>query len=552
AMASDWTREGTDALARARTSLPEDAWRDLWRRVLAAGVPPEAATRGSNAFALSGRRTAHGAAIVAADPHLPLGLPGLCFVAGLQGPRTRAVGVMMPGVPTMPIGRNEDIAWGSTNLYARTSDLVDAKDLPLREASATVNVRGGKPRRLVWRESTLGPIVSDTRTRPHAEPVALRWMGHAPSDETGALLAVARARNWAEFRAALDGFAVPGLNFTFADREGRVGQLRAAHVPRGRARDPDDLLLTPDQAWTADKRATATDLPAVFDPDEGFVVSANEAPPAEGPVIGFYFPPPDRALRLRELIAPLRDATVDGLRHLQADVFHAPALAGRDRLLTAFGPGPRTAKAQAILNRMSAWDGFYDAESIGATAYEFILARLVALLLKRRPLAVYDAIRRSRAMIFEDLAALPVAELRRTTEKALAAVARHWPADARWGTVHALAPNHPLHALPRIGRAFAAPRLPGAGCNDTVAKTSHGLSFKPHVAGFGAALRHVADLGDPDANWFRLFGGQDGWAGSENALDQLAGWHQGADIQVPLRIESVRRRFARRLVIRPA
>ncbi|MCF4165172.1 penicillin acylase family protein [Zavarzinia compransoris] len=551
AMSADWSLKATELLLRARDRLAAPEWHDLWQRLLDAGAPAPGGVRGSNAFAVSGARSASGSALIASDPHLDLMLPNLCLVVGLHGPRTRATGLMMPGVPFMPVGRNMDIAWGSTNLYARTTDVFDARGLPMTEATATVAVRGAKPAVLRWRECPLGPIVNDEGVRPHPAPVAMRWMGHAPSDETGALLAVARARDWDGFRAALDGFAVPGLNFVFADTGGRVGQLRAAHVPRGRARRPDDLVLPAAAAWDPLRPATAADLPRVFMPDTGFVVSANEAPPAEGPAIGLFFPPDDRALRLGDLLGRAAPLDIAGLRAIQADVFHAPALAGRDFLLSRLGPGPKPAATAALIGRIAAWDGRYDSESLGATAYEFTLARLVGRVLAKRPLAEYDAIRHSRTLIFRDLAALPAPDLERALAWALAKAAKAMPADARWGAVHAVAPRHPLAALPRIGRHFRAPRALAGGANDTVAKSAQGLVTGRHDVGFGVAARHVSDLGDPDANWFRLLGGQDGWIGSTTATDQIAGWPAGADIQVPLRIETVRRLFTRRLVIRP-
>lgn len=551
AMSADWSLKATELLLRSRDRLDGPEWRDLWQRLLDAGAPAPGGVRGSNAVAVSGARSASGAALIASDPHLDLMLPSLCLVVGLQGPRTRATGLMMPGVPFMPVGRNMDIAWGSTNLYARTTDVFDARGLPLTEATATVAVRGAKPAVLHWRECPLGPIVNDEDRRPHPAPVAMRWMGHRPSDETGALLSVARARDWDEFRTALDGFAVPGLNFVFADTTGRVGQLRAAHVPRDRDRRPDDLVLPADAAWHPETAATAADLPQCFMPEAGFVVSANEAPPAEGPAIGLFFPPDDRALRLRDLLLQSPRLDLAGLRRIQADVFHGPALTGRDFLLSRLGPGPKPAATKALIERIAAWDGHYDTDSLGATAYEFTLARLVGRVLAKRPLAEYDAIRHSRALIFRDLAALPAADLERALRWALAKAAKTMPADARWGAVHGVVPKHPLAMLPRIGRHFRAPPALAGGSNDTVAKTAQGLVARRHHVGFGAAARHVSDLGDPDANWFRLLGGQDGWIGSTTATDQIAAWPAGADIQVPLRIETVRRLFTRKLTIRP-
>lgn len=52
-----------------------------------------------------------------------------------------------------------------------------------------------------------------------------------------------------------------------------------------------------------------------------------------------------------------------------------------------------------------------------------------------------------------------------------------------------------------------------------------------------------AELNDLDENYFVLLGGQDGWIGSENFLDQVPLWKSGEYMQLPLSTEGVRERF---------
>jgi penicillin amidase len=87
-----------------------------------------------------------------------------------------------------------------------------------------------------------------------AETLALRWMGHHPSDEITAMLAVNRARNWAEFQASLGGFAVPGQNMLCADSAGRIGRLMAAHLPRRLDVMPDDMAMPLDRTRAGVRR----------------------------------------------------------------------------------------------------------------------------------------------------------------------------------------------------------------------------------------------------------------------------------------------------------
>jgi len=96
---------------------------------------------GSNAFALAGRRTANGSALLANDMHLHLGVPNIWYRASLiwseetpnPEPRTesprpgdahRVTGVTLPGTPLVIAGSNGRIAWGFTNSFADTTDIV--------------------------------------------------------------------------------------------------------------------------------------------------------------------------------------------------------------------------------------------------------------------------------------------------------------------------------------------------------------------------------------------------------------------------------------------
>jgi penicillin amidase len=50
-------------------------------------------------------------------------------------------------------------------------------------------------------------------------------------------------------------------------------------------------------------------------------------------------------------------------------------------------------------------------------------------------------------------------------------------------------------------------------------------------------------MSDPDANWFTLWGGQDGWLGSAAFLDQVPLWLRREAVRMPLRRGTVRREF---------
>jgi penicillin amidase len=64
--------------------------------------------------------------------------------------------------------------------------------------------------------------------------------------------------------------------------------------------------------------------------------------------------------------------------------------------------------------------------------------------------------------------------------------------------------------------------------------------------------RHVSDMSDPDANWFVLWGGQDGWLGSAAFADQVPMWREGRMIRLPLRPGTVAAEFPHLTRLSPA
>jgi penicillin G amidase len=74
-------------------------------------------------------------------------------------------------------------------------------------------------------------------------------------------------------------------------------------------------------------------------------------------------------------------------------------------------------------------------------------------------------------------------------------------------------------------------------------KAAHGLVRKRHAATYGSQARFLADMGDPDATWAVLLGGQDGWLGSANFADQMPLWRGGGYIRLPMTQAVVEREF---------
>ncbi|WP_343893939.1 penicillin acylase family protein [Craurococcus roseus] len=559
----------------------------LWRRTLEAGAgladpaehagadPKRAALgsilagvsrSGSNAVAVAPSRSASGGALLASDPHLGLSLPNLWLVAGMRSPSFHAVGMMVPGLPIIGLGRNPGVAWGGTNLRAASSDLFDVSRLPpsaFAESETVIRQRLWFRARRKVRTTTLGPVVTDAPPVPsrNGEALALRWAGHEPTDEITALLRAVRAPDAEAFRESFARFGVSPQNMLYADRAGTIGRVTAAVLP-GRAGFPADgpVLDGNDPAATApwDRLRDARDLPRLENPPEGVIASANENPNTwaeDPPPIGWFFSDGDRVERLRQLLLAKPKLTPADMAALQMDTRAPKAAALAAGLLARFDALPGGPPEPAMLARLRGWDGDYAENSEAALVFELLLGKLVPALLPegrsgggRGAETGWNFL---TTFALRDLDALPP-ERREAALRAAAAEAAPLAARYRtWGEVHRLRAAHWLVNAPVVGRRFVFGTYPVGGSRETPMKTGHGLVSGPHEVSFGSMARFVSDLADPDANWFTLFGGQDGWLGSAAFADQVPLWREGRGIRVPLRPATVAAEFPRATVLSP-
>jgi len=504
----------------------------------------------TNSMAVSAAHSASGGAWLASDPHLAVTLPNLWLTAGYKSPSFHLVGLMIPGLPFVAMGRNPWIAWGGTNLHAASSDLFDVSGLApaeIKERRERIRVRGWLDREIAIRDTAYGPIISDAPFlgRSPGRAYALRWVGHMPSDEITAMLRVNRARNWGEFRAALDLIAVPGQNLIYADAQGHIGKAMAARLPRRPPAPPAEPILPPNAAAHWQSFLTAADLPALLDPDDGFVASANEKPTSTPVPVGYVFSPRGRIDRLNALLGPGAELGFSDLAALQRDVAAPSALAFRDdlaRLLRALPQGG-AGEAGRLLRELVDWDGRYAEGSRGALAFELLIFHLGVALCGRQRLRLYSRMWDARGLLHGDIAKARPARIAGALKRAVPATVRDLEAHGVWGTMHRLGLPHFLAATPLIGRQLRFGDWAVAGSSETVMKTAHPLTDRRHFTNLAATARQISDLSDLDRNYFVLLGGQDGWLGSTTFLDQAPLWQRGEFIQLPLRPETIRARF---------
>ncbi len=376
---------------------------------------------GSNSWVVSGALTATGRPLLANDPHLAPGLPGIWYQMGLHCRQPSAAcpfdvsGYTFAGVPGVVIGHNARIAWGFTNLGPDVTDfyleqvqgnsyLRDGKYLPLTTRTETIKVAGAAPVTITVRSTVHGPILSDVLddvaavgaraptgraapARGSGYAVSLAWTALQPGQDAQALFALDTATDFASFRAAAVKMDAPAQNIIYADVDGHIGYQAPGRIPI-RSGTPAGTPVPADGTWPMPGWDSAFDwtgyvrtsqLPYEEDPPEGYIVAANQA--VVGPGYPVHFTKDweygYRSQRIRDLIAAdvkaHRPITVADMQGIQGDTYNpiAPDLVP---LLLKAKVDEFTAQGRDLLK---GWDYTQPTDSAAAAYFNAVWAALL-------------------------------------------------------------------------------------------------------------------------------------------------------------------------------
>lgn len=497
--------------------------------------------RGSNSWVIAGLRTATGRPLLANDPHLPLNVPSIWYLAVLHAPGIDAAGVTIPGVPGIVIGRNRQIAWGMTASYVDDVDEVEEELSPdtarvrrragwgpVEAVAETLRVKDDSAIVYTRRRTTNGPLVRWITASP-LRAVARRWSGQDVTP-AGLLasLTLMKAQDWTGFRGALEQLRAPTLGLTYADAAGHIGYQLAGGVPIRAV----DGVGSSSPGWTTDSAwhgyLPFQELPSELDAAPYFVTSNNR-------IIGDSYPhflssawaSPYRAERIAAMLAADSSVSIADAAAMQMDVTSGFARRAKEIAAQAALAMGDSAAGQALRE----WDGAMRAEATVPTLfwrwYEAVQQELRAMpgafpatWAAQHRWIFSDTIRLAdgKALLFDSLNV-------RAMRTALAD-----PGVARpWGDAHRLIERHPLADVPVLGRLLRLNIGPVGvpGGDFTVNLCGSGGDTIPFTCTEGPSMRFLTDMGDDGGAWFILPAGQSGNPMSSHYRDQFPLWLAG-------------------------
>ncbi|MCS6848537.1 MAG: penicillin acylase family protein [Anaerolineae bacterium] len=553
---------------------------------------------GSNNWVVAGARTTTGRPILANDPHLGIQMPSIWYINGLHCRVVNdacpydVVGVTFPGVPGVVLGHNARIAWGVTNAEPDTQDLFierpnpanpdafefEGKFEPARIREERIVVAGrDEPVVIRVRETRHGPILNDVLDElEEREPLALRWAALRPGQLFKAVLMINRAQNWEQFREALRYWDTPAQNFVYADVDGNIGYQLPGNIPirkngNGRAPVP---------GWTGEHEWVGSipfdELPSVFNPPEGYIVTANNAivDARRYPhLITTDWDYGYRAKRIEQMIQARDKLGIEDMRAMHFDaysIFAGELLAALEGMALEL-----EATASAALSTMRQWDRTCNVESAGCAIFEVFwrelsravftdevgeaLAEDVLANGTHSQIALRNILPDPGAPWWDDVTT-PERETReqiiaRALDRAVQFLEARLGRDHtrwRWGDLHAVTfANQTLgrSGIPLIEGIFNRGPFPAPGSMGLV----NAVSGDPETFAVrsGPSWRAIYDLGD----WDRSLGihttGQSGHTYHPHYDDMIPLWLRGENLLLPWTREAVERSGREKLTLIP-
>ncbi|HEX2135123.1 MAG TPA: penicillin acylase family protein [Microvirga sp.] len=506
---------------------------------------------GSNGFAVGGVISSRGAAIVANDMHLGLRVPNTWYRArlivedGSDTPALDITGVTLPGAPNIVAGSNGQVAWGFTNSYVDTSDLVvlEAVDeLPnfyrtphgpreLRDVQERLCQACAKPELLIVQESVWGPVIG---TDHHGRKLAYRWIAHDPAAANlSAALELERAKSVREALQIAHRMGIPHQNLVAGDAEGNIGWTVTTPLPRRFGHDGRLPTSWADGSRGWDGYLPPHEVPIVLNPQGSRIWTAN------GRVIGGEalrklgfgaYAHGARARQIRDGLLAKDRFTEEDLLAIQLDDRGLLLDRWQMLMLTALRARETDPKYRSLATEVEGWGGRAVPASVGyrlvrtfrteliAAVYDAYTAGLPALEppSPNQPTARRPASSQADEPVWRLMSERPAhlvppgyrdweAVIDTALSKVLIAVAAEAGGKLErftWGLANPTGIRHPLSQSLR-GLSFVL---------DPPSEPQPGDLYQPRVAapGFGASERFVVAPGRESAGIFHMPTGQSG------------------------------------------
>lgn len=540
---------------------------------------------GSNSWARNKQLNQKSSAILANDPHLPVGLPARWIPMHLQTDEINVIGMMIPGIPLIICGRNENIAWGITNVMLDDVDFfvekidehgkyyfnADSGKKEITYVLDTIQIKGKEDYIYYKRFTERGQIISDQhifyKEGEHVNKylsnyaLTFRWIGNVACDDFLNMYKINLAKNWNEFNEALRLWSAPALNFTYADKFGNIGIAPSGFVPLRQEKCNPNF---PNNAFEHSTGWNGIAKDGVFgrllNPAKKFVASANNRTAENMQLhITSFWEPPSRIERIEELILQSEEYSVRDAQYMQNDFYSMYAkqmlkyvIPVIDRYKKLLDDGEKK-----TFEKFKKWDFIISAESIEATIFNIFIEKYLYntffddlgegfyrkyLLLSGIALRRLMEITQDELSEWFDNVKTPEKERRdyqilKSYKDAIKKAKKLFKTEDfykwKWGQLHTITLKHRFSEDELIKPVVTVGPFPIGGNSTTINNTEYKI-FENYETVIAPSMRFIADMGE-DFVYISLPGGVSGDPQSPNYSNLVQIWLNGGYIKIPFK-----------------
>ncbi|MBN1650341.1 MAG: penicillin acylase family protein [Bacteroidales bacterium] len=546
----------------------------------------------SNNWAISAKRSKSGKVLLANDTHIAYAQPSVWYEAVINYPGFTMAGYYLAGVPYAVMGHNDHMGWGLTIFPFDNMDLYREKQNTendnqywvndhwenYQSTAYTIAVKGEEDVIYNLRSTRHGPILNDVFPDVAVfgdQPISLWWaLHHIDSESVEALYQFNTAKNFEEFNAAIDKVDLLGLNIVYGDTEDNIAWWGTGKIPKRPKHVNPSLIL--DGASGNNEVLGFYPInknPKSINPENGFVHTANNAPPrVDGVFYPGYYYPGIRANRIETLFESEELWDIESMKIIQNDHFGERDYYIVQRvLLPLLNSANESETYSKTIEALKNWDGNTDINSTGAVIYnQFLYFALEGLAKDEVGVADFEKFANSLLLksnidrIFNDPASvwwddISTPEIKETRnnilkiayDKSIAALEKQLGADVnswKWGEVHTLTHIHPIGRKAPFDKIFNVGPFPKSGSNEVVDKEAFDYNADGvYPVKSGPAMRLLMDFAKPDEALTIIPTGQSGNIMSPHYADQAEMFVNGEYRTIFLNAENFKNKAVLRL-----
>jgi len=531
-MDSSWIKRATKQTKspQSKEVLPIHSESDGLSRLASIMEETLGSFAGSNSWLVHGSRTKSGKAILCNDPHISYSNPSVWWEANFATKEHRIHGFFLSGFPFPLLGHNEDFAYGLTmlenddmDLYLLTTDETGKKyqtsrgweEFTIRKEE--IRLKGGEMETLEVRHSRFGPVVSDLLRIPMKETIALRWTFYEPDNRLyEAFYNISRSKNLKEFEQGVKMIMAPGLNISYANKEGDIAYFAAAALTDFNKKYPSWSLLrgeNPDHQFPGYLPFSRN--PKLLNPDSGVIITANN-PPGSPVQFPGYYQPEDRAMRIEGLLKQRQKWDSEGMMKVLTDRYHYMFTLAKPAFEEISKEKDLSPALKKDLQSILSWDGQHEVDSLGAAFFQEWLLQMAQLLIKphleekefenymKHPLwrNWISSLMRSRQSAFLSHSRLDYLQaVKKALENTRAALNQRQGAQETnwvWGNIHTIEYGHMLGSVWPLNHLFNIGPFPAPGARDAIdcIGSRYHPGEKRFQAVYGPSTRRIIDFSD--------------------------------------------------------